>query len=98
MAVIALSGTKRYLRNFNWPLGVAAVGISLIGIVCVRSAGLHTPGAAGEFQKQILYLLLGVPAMLAISLVDYRTWQRWALALYVINVLLLLFILRGGHS
>ena len=30
--------------------------------------------------------------------VDYRNWQRWAPALYVVNLLLLLFILRGGHS
>ncbi len=69
-----------------------------MGIVCVRSAGLHTPGAAGEYQKQILYLLLGVPVMLGISFVDYRLWQRWAPGLYAINLLLLLFILRGGHS
>jgi rod shape determining protein RodA len=99
MAVLALgSGTKRYIRNFNWPLAVGGVLVAAIGIVCVRSAGLHAPDAGGEFKKQILYLLLGVPVMVAISLVDYRSWQRWAPGLYVVNLLLLLFILRGGHS
>jgi len=99
MAVVTSgSGTKRYLRNFNWPLAVAGVCIALIGLVCVRSAGLHTPGAAGEFQKQMLYLALGVPVMIFVSLIDYRTWQRWAPGLYAINLLLLIFILRGGHS
>jgi rod shape determining protein RodA len=99
MAAVALgTGTQRYLRNFNWPLAVAGVLIALVGIVCVRSAGLHTPGAGGEFQKQILYLLLGVPVMVGVSLVDYHTWQRWALGLYAVNLVLLLFILRGGHS
>ncbi|HEY1868100.1 MAG TPA: rod shape-determining protein RodA [Candidatus Cybelea sp.] len=99
MAVVALgSGTKRYLRNFNWPLAVAGVCIALIGLVCVRSAGLHTPGAAGEFQKQTLYLALGIPVMICMSLIDYRTWRRWAPGLYAINLLLLIFILRGGHS
>jgi rod shape determining protein RodA len=97
-AIAASSGARRYLRNFNWPLAVAGVLIALIGIACVRSAGLHTPGAAGEFQKQILYLFLGIPVMLGVSLVDYRAWQRWAPGLYVVNLLLLLFILRGGHS
>ena len=29
---------------------------------------------------------------------DRRSWQRWAVGLYVVNLLLLLFILRGGHS
>ncbi len=47
---------------------------SLIGIVCIRSAGLHTPDARGEFAKQILYLVLGVPVM--IGLVVHRLSHR----------------------
>ncbi len=99
MAAVALgSGAKRYLRNFNWLLALAGVLITLIGIACIRSAGLHAPEATGEFQKQILYLLLGIATMLCLSLVDYRSWQRCAPGLYVVNLLLLLFIMRGGHS
>jgi rod shape determining protein RodA len=99
MAVLALSNeTKRFARNFNWLLAGAGVAIALIGLICIRSAGLHSPGGSGEFQKQILYLVLGIGAMIGLSFVDYRTWQRWAPALYIINLLLLLFILRGGHS
>jgi rod shape determining protein RodA len=92
------SGARRYLHNFNWLLAGAGILIALIGIVSIHSAGLHTPNAATEFQKQTVYLVLGVPAMIAVSLVDYRLWQRWAPGLYVINLLLLIFILRGGHS
>jgi rod shape determining protein RodA len=99
VAAIAFgTDAKRYLRNFNWPLAIAGVLISLVGIVCIRSAGLHSPDAGGEVRKQILYLLLGIPVMLGVSLVDYRSWQRWAPALYILDLLLLLFILRGGHS
>ncbi len=90
--------TARYVRNFNWLLAVAAVVVAFLGIVCIRSAGVHASDATGEFQKQILYLLLGIAAMFVVSRVDYRTWQRWAPGLYVVNLLLLLFILRGGHS
>jgi rod shape determining protein RodA len=97
--VLALGGgAKRYLRNFNWALASASVLVALLGIVCVRSAGLHTPGATNEFQKQLFYVLLGIPAMLGISLIDYRAWQRWVPGLYAVNLLLLLFILHGGHS
>jgi len=99
VAVLALSNeTRRFARNFNWLLAGAGVAIALIGLVCIRSAGLHSPGSAGEFQKQILYLVLGIGTMIGLSFVDYRTWQRWAPALYIINLLLLLVILRGGHS
>jgi rod shape determining protein RodA len=92
------SGAKRYVRNFNWPLVVASLAISLMGVICIQSADLHNADAAGEFKKQILYILLGVPLMIGISFVDYRNWQRWAPALYAVNLLLLLFIMRGGHT
>lgn len=99
MAVIALgSGAKRYFRNFNWMLAAPAVLIAFIGIACIRSAGLHSLDAANEYQKQCIYLVLGTGAMIGLSFVDYRTWQRWAPGLYAVNLLLLLFILRGGHS
>jgi len=42
--------------------------------------------------------VLGMAIMVGVSLIDYRTWQRWAPALYAINLLLLLFILRSGHA
>lgn len=99
MATLTLgTGTKRFLRNYNWPLAIAAVAATAIGIVCIGSASLHNAQFAGEAHRQILYVCLGIALMVGVSLVDYRNWQRWAPGLYVVNFLLLLFILRGGHS
>lgn len=99
MAVLALSAeTKRFVRTFNWPLASAGVATALLGLLCIKSAGLHSPQSAGEFQKQALYVVLGFALMIGAWRVDYRTWQRWAPGLYAVNLLLLLFILRGGHS
>lgn len=99
MAVLTLGpGPKRYLRNFNWPLAIACVLLTFTGVVCIQSADLHTSDPSGEYRKQILYAFLGIPLMFAFSFIDYRNWQRWAPAMYVVNLLLLLFILRGGHS
>ncbi len=89
---------RRFARRNNWLLACCAVGIAFVGLVCIKSAGIHSPGATGEFQKQTLYFAMGVGLMIGLSLVDYRNWQRWALPLYIANLLLLLFILRGGHS
>jgi rod shape determining protein RodA len=92
------SDAKRFVRNFNWPLGFASVAATAIGIVCIGSAGLHDAQFAGEARRQLLYAGLGIPLMIGVSFVDYRDWQRWAPGLYIVNLLLLLFILRGGHS
>jgi len=86
------------VRNFNWSLAIACVLVTLLGILCIQSADLHNTDASGEYKKQILYVLLGIPLMVGVSFIDYRNWQRWAPVLYVVNLGLLLFILRGGHS
>jgi len=99
VASLALgSGAKRYARNFNWPLAIAGVLATVVGVVCISSAGLHNPAFAGEARRQMLYISLGIPLMVALSFVDYRNWQRWAPVLYGINLLLLIFILTKGHS
>ena len=99
MATISLgSQTRRTLRAVNWPLVVACVLVSLLGILTIQSADLHTSDPNGEYKKQGLYAVLGLGVMIAMSRVDYRQLQRIAPALYGVNLLLLLFILKGGHS
>jgi len=92
------SATQRYLRNVNWWLIGASVLIALLGVLLIQSADLHSTSASAEYKKQLLYIGLGIPIMFGFSLIDYRKWQEWAPALYIINLILLLFILRGGHS
>ena len=94
------SDARRYVRNFNWMLAIACILIAVIGVVCIQSADLHSPdpSSGNEYKKQIIYIFLGVPLMVGLSLIDYRTWQRWAPGLYIVNLLLLLVVMRGGHS
>ena len=80
-----------------WPLIVGAIGASLLGVVLIRSADLHNPQAGPEYLKQLLYIAVGVPVMLLCSRIDYRAWQRFAPAIYVLNLLLLLAIVVIGH-
>lgn len=97
MATLTLSlQAKRYLSHVNWFLVAGSIAITVFGIAIIQSAGLHTD--PGEWRKQILYGILGVGVMAAFSRIDYRDLSKFAPALYVIIVLLLAFILRGGHS
>ena len=98
MATIALPyETRRYLRSANWFLIAAAIAISLFGVIAIQSADLHSAGAASEYKKQIFYTIVGIGAMYLFSRIDYRHFERWAPGLYVANVLLLAFVLKGGH-
>ena len=87
---------RRYAGRVNWYLVVAALLVTSFGIVIIQSAGLHTD--PGEYRKQILYAFLGIGVMIGFSRIDYRDLSKWAPGLYVVTLLLLAFILRGGHS
>ncbi|MBV8582934.1 MAG: hypothetical protein JO241_02980, partial [Candidatus Eremiobacteraeota bacterium] len=72
MATLTLrTGARRFARTFNWPLAIAATAITVIGIVCISSAGLHNPAFAGEARRQAVYVARGIPLMLGFSFVDY---------------------------
>src|SRR5581483_5702882 len=87
---------RRYAGRVNWYLVVAAILATSFGIVIIQSAGLHTD--PGEYRKQILYAILGIGVMIGFARIDYRDLSKWAPGLYVVTLLLLAFILRGGHS
>ena len=96
MATLSMSG-RRWLRTFNWPLAIAPVLVTMLGILMIQSADLHTASAAAEYKKQMFYAIVGVCLMIGISYVDYRVWRRWAWYIYGVNFALLAFILLAGH-
>ncbi len=99
MATLALPyETRRYLRNVNWYLIAAAAVLTLFGIIAIQSADLHNADAASEYKKQIFYAVVGVAVMYAFSRIDYHGFARWAPWLYGANLLVLAFVLKGGHN
>jgi len=76
----------------------ATLALAICGVVLIRSAVLHDPTAANEWQKQIAYVVVGIAVCAVFAVVDYRRWRRWALGLYVLNLGMLMAVMRGGHS
>ena len=89
---------RPWYTRFNWPLAIAPVLVTLLGIVFIRSATLHEPYAADEWRKQLIYGAAGIAMMIGAAFVDYRIWRRWVLPLYVVTLGLLVFITFKGHS
>ncbi|HMD03240.1 MAG TPA: FtsW/RodA/SpoVE family cell cycle protein, partial [Candidatus Baltobacteraceae bacterium] len=89
---------RPWYRSFNWVMAGVTVVLALCGVLFIQSATLHDAYAGGEWRKQLLYVALGVPILALCAAIDYHRWQRWALALYAINLILLGLVMRGGHS
>ncbi|MGE5445573.1 MAG: rod shape-determining protein RodA, partial [Ignavibacteriales bacterium] len=62
---------RRLIKNFDWFLFFITLLISIIGLVNLYSATYQT--GFKVFQKQLVWVVLGVVAMVLISFLDYRT-------------------------
>ena len=89
---------RPWYTRFNWPLAIAPVVVTLLGVLFIRSATLHEPYAADEWRKQLVYAVIGIGMMVGCAFLDYRVWRRWWLPLYLVTLGLLIFIAFKGHS
>jgi rod shape determining protein RodA len=89
---------RPWYTRFNWPLAIAPILVTMLGIVFIRSATLHSPYAADEWRKQLVYGAVGIAMMVGAAFLDYRLWRRWALPLYLVTLALLVYISFKGHS
>ncbi len=66
-----------------------------IAIVSSDPKGGYDP--AYFFSRQVIYGIVGATAMLALAVVDYRIWQKFALPVLLAVIAMLVFVLiRGG--
>jgi len=77
MAGLSFAG-RRWLRSFNWPLAIAPVFLTLLGVLMIQAADLHNASAAAEWKKQAVFAVGGIGIMMGLSYIDYRNWRRWA--------------------
>lgn len=85
--------TSRLDLNF---MGTAIV-IAAIGCLLVYSATYFGKDAP-LFQKQILWVVVGIGLMLLFTFVDYRLFLDTSLVLYGITMILLLYLLVWGKT
>ncbi len=91
---------KRTFKNFNWSLFIAAVLLSVIGIILIRSS-THGRVSSGQLSlplKQILWLILGFTALIISFRTDYHLLISLAIPFYAITIFLLLLVLIFGES
>ncbi len=98
------------LRQMDWVLVVVVGGLSAIGILLVWSATQPSLLAAGQdprtyLKKQLLWVVIGLILMFAVSFADSRQLRSWAPLAYGATLLGLLAVLtplgsdiNGAHA
>jgi len=94
---------RRYWRNLDWPLILAALALTAIGLVVIYSASYSQLVAAGlspwhYVRTQLMAFGLGLVAAVIIVSLDYRAWARWAKLIYTSTMVLLGGVLLIGQT
>ena len=107
---------RSLMRYFDWPLFLNVLVIALFGVVCIFSATTtsvtETPSTIMEMLEtqpvtyarlQLVWLGVGIVAMMAIIYFGYDLYGHYANTFYVLNIVLLVVVLgmeagRGGMT
>jgi rod shape determining protein RodA len=84
-------------RDFDWTLLTLTMLISMISVLEIKSATLHTK-FHGFGEKQILFLVAGVVMMFIISVIDYHRLIDIAPWAYGVSILLLVAVKLVGQK
>lgn len=86
--------TTRERWDIGTPLIIAV--LSVIGIAFIYSAQFHPSVAEADWQKQVVWLALGIMIYVGTSLIDYRFWLRVIHWFYLACIILLILVLIPG--
>lgn len=94
---------RRYWRNLDWPLILAILALTAIGLVVIYSASHSQLIAAGlspwhYVERQLLAFGLGLLLAIVVISIDYRAWKRWTRVIYLSNVAILIAVLGIGKT
>ena len=87
--------SPRLWRQYDVGLLVLVAMLLLIGLLAVYSATRAFPSS---FTHQLLWVTLGLLAMVVATMYDYRSLARAALPLYAFALVLLVAVRLHGHS
>lgn len=84
----------KFLRQIDWLLLLSLLFLTAFGLAAIYSVALGRGlNEFGEFQKQLLWLIIGLPAMIVFSYVDYRLWRQAGWIGYGLSLILLILVL-----
>ncbi len=89
------------LRKIDWLLGLAAIFLSLFGLIELFAISQNDPTMSFVFLKQVIALVLGVVFMIAVAFFDYRFFKTnsyAAIIFYVISLVVLALLLILGSD
>ncbi|HUY14880.1 MAG TPA: rod shape-determining protein RodA [Terriglobia bacterium] len=88
---------KFTFREIDWMILTVALILAVVGVLEIYSTTVHSP-LAGEYKRQIAWVVVGLATLLVVSQLDYHILLDHSTGLYILGLLGLLALLVGGHA
>lgn len=90
---------KKYLFETDYVLLATVLALAIIGIFSIYSAGYnpYTKETDSFYQRQIVWLILGLISFFVMSYINYRKLVRLVPVIYGFGILMLLIVLILGY-
>lgn len=82
---------KRLIKNIDWSVLICTVLLLAIGLFAIYSANLNSN--EDEFTKQIIWIAISIPFVIACVLIDYDTIGKFSPVLYGLMLISLIAVL-----
>ncbi len=91
------------VRYVDWLLPLTAIAISIFGVFMNYSATWRLQQFNGDdpytfARRQAVFVVIGVAAMIATSLIDYRVLREFAPQIYLVTLVILVAVLFVGKE
>ncbi len=94
---------RAYERYFDYSLLFVTIFIVGFGLIMIYSTSSYTAqleyGRADYyFRKQLFFVLGGLVCMYITYRMDYHKWRNWALAIFIVSILLIIALIPFGSA
>ncbi|RIK64240.1 MAG: rod shape-determining protein RodA [Planctomycetota bacterium] len=87
----------RFLPPLGWPILLAALALTGLGLACVYSAEMTSDAPATQTLRQAAYLGVGLVSLVVIQALGYRWFGRWSYFLFGVTLVLLVLLLVARY-
>ncbi|MEO5360483.1 MAG: rod shape-determining protein RodA [Nitrospirota bacterium] len=89
---------RKYLKLFDWYMLALLLAISIIGVMTIYSATrpIITTVQPNYYIKQIVWIIVGLAALLAAAVYDYNWLRKSGYILYIAGLVMLVIVLYAG--
>lgn len=85
--------------DYDWVLLTAVAFLLTFGLMAIYSLTLNSERSGfNNFEKQLIFLAMGLVTFFVISRIDYRIWKSYSWFFYGIGVILMVAVLLFGRN